>query len=342
MVLKTDDDLFHESTMTFGQHLEELRRCLFKAIIGLALGTLIGLAVGDRVVTYIQKPLQEALVAYCKKESDKKVAEQLAALKAAGYDVSDKGPLREFLKTHDLALEEVYVNPRELAHEIESPEKAAVPKAVANATPQDGGLKRIFLWRSIENDPRVRSKAQTTQEPFMIWIKASLLVGVVISSPWVFFQIWNFVGAGLYRNERRYVYVFLPLSLALFLSGAALAFFFAFKPILKFLFMFNSMQGIDPYLRISEWMSFVLFMPLGFGLSFQLPLVMLFLERIGIVTVKGYLTYWRMAVLLIFVVAMFFSPSADPYSLLLLACPLCILYFGGVLLCRYFPRRLEG
>jgi sec-independent protein translocase protein TatC len=176
------------------------------------------------------------------------------------------------------------------------------------------------------------------QEMFMIYLKASLLVGVVLSSPWVFYQIWLFVSAGLYPHERRYVHVFLPVSLVLFLTGAAVAFFLAFERILSFLLSFNQLTGVDPDLRINEWISFVLLLPLGFGISFQLPLVMLFMERIGMVTVKAYLASWRMAVLVIFVLAMLLNPSPDPYSMLLMACPLTLLYFGGVLLCKFFPR----
>jgi sec-independent protein translocase protein TatC len=78
-------------------------------------------------------------------------------------------------------------------------------------------------------------------------------------------------------------------------------------------------------------------LPLGFGISFQLPLVMLFLNRIGIFTLEAYLSRWRIAVLVIFVLAMFLTP-ADPISMLLLAVPLTILYFGGVALCKWLPR----
>jgi sec-independent protein translocase protein TatC len=78
-------------------------------------------------------------------------------------------------------------------------------------------------------------------------------------------------------------------------------------------------------------------LPLGFGVAFQLPLVMLFLERIGVCTVRSYLAYWRVAVLVIFVTAAILTPP-DPWSMLLLAMPLTLLYFGGILLCRYLPR----
>ena len=148
---------------------------------------------------------------------------------------------------------------------------------------------------------------------------------------------WFFVAAGLYPHEKRHVHVFLPISLGLFLLGAATAFFFVFGPVLKFLFMFNRAMNIVPDIRVSEWWSFVLMLPLGFGISFQLPLVMLFLERIGIFDVQAYLSKWKIAVLVIFVLSMFLTP-ADPTSMLLMAAPLTVLYFAGIMMCKWLPR----
>jgi sec-independent protein translocase protein TatC len=107
--------------------------------------------------------------------------------------------------------------------------------------------------------------------------------------------------------------------------------------VLDFLFSFNRMMDIDPDPRISKWLSFVLFLPLGFGVAFQLPLVMLFINRIGVISVQTYLEKWRIAILTIFVLSMLLTP-ADPISMLLMALPLTVLYFGGIGLCRWMPR----
>ena len=90
--------------------------------------------------------------------------------------------------------------------------------------------------------------------------------------------------------------------------------------------------------RINEWLSFVWILPVGFGLAFQLPLAMLFMERIGLFTVKSYLAQWRIAVLVIFVIAGILMPP-DPYSMILNAVAMSFLYFGGILLCKYMPRK---
>jgi sec-independent protein translocase protein TatC len=246
-------------------------------------------------------------------------------------------------KEHYL-VDERYIDPTELLQQLNMaypeqlkgiPLSATSPQADKDVPPK---MIRLFLWHRSEDDPRLRSKSMGTTETFSVYVKASLLVGVLLASPWIFYYIWHFVAAGLYPHERRYVHMYLPFSLGLFLAGAALAFFVVFQPVLDFLFSFNRSLGIDPEPRINEWLSYVLVLPVGFGLGFQLPLVMLFLERIGIFTVRSYLAQWRIAVLTIFVVAAVLTPP-DPYSMMLLGSSLLFLYFGGVLLCKLLPRR---
>jgi sec-independent protein translocase protein TatC len=170
----------------------------------------------------------------------------------------------------------------------------------------------------------------------MIWMKAAILTGLIFASPYVLYQIWIFVAAGLYPHEKNYVFLYLPISLALFFGGASLAFAFVFQPVLSFLFTFNKGMNAEFDPRIGEWLSFVLILPLGFGISFQLPLVMLFLNRIGIASLDFYIQQWRIAILIICVISMVLTP-ADPVSMLLMAVPLCLLYLLGIVMCRYMP-----
>ena len=130
-----------------------------------------------------------------------------------------------------------------------------------------------------------------------------LVTGLVIASPWVFYQLWAFVAAGLYRHERHYVTKFLPFSLGLFLAGVFLCFFGVLPVTLSFLLEFNVWLGIEPTLRISEWMSFATILPLVFGVCFQTPLIMLFLERIGIFTADDFRAKRKFAILIMVIAA---------------------------------------
>jgi sec-independent protein translocase protein TatC len=349
-----DEDLFAETTMSFGEHLEELRIALSKSLVGLTVGVLIGLGIANYVVSYIQTPLKRALEDHF---IDKAVSELHRQYSSRGAEVSPA--VEAFIKNKRFVFEQVYVEADEVQRVSQlSSERggaeSALPQGTAAENKEDAPANPprtevailgdgvpapgdTFIltraWRPIDTVV----KALSAQEAFMIWLKAALVTGLVIASPYIFWEIWAFVAAGLYPHEKRYVHIYLPFSLVLFFCGVALAFYVVFQYVLEFLFRFNKSMNIDPDPRISEWMSFVLMLPLGFGIAFQLPLVMLFLHRIGIFTIKAYLDKWRIAVLVIFVISMLLTP-ADPMSMLMMALPLTALYFLGVGLCRWMPR----
>jgi sec-independent protein translocase protein TatC len=329
-----EEDLFEGTTMTFGEHLEELRTALMRSVFGLVVGFLIGLLVAKFVVTWITVPLTGAL-----RDHYEIVAEQrLTEL----YGDELPADLRNFMKRERLLFEEVYIEQSEL--ERLSRDLAGEPDAKTIITPErdlaevtlprpSGNMVKTRLWRQADT----QVQALSTQEPFMIWLKAAFFSGLLIASPYIFWQIWSFVAAGLYPHEKRYVHIFLPISLVLFWAGALLAFFFAFDYVLGFLFGFNRALNIQAEPRISEWIGFVLFLPLGFGIAFQLPLVMFFLNRIGLFSIKTYLEKWRIAVLVIFILSMILTP-ADPVSMLLMAMPLTALYFLGIAMAKWMPK----
>jgi sec-independent protein translocase protein TatC len=344
MAVKTDEDLFAETTMSFGEHLEELRVCLWRAILGLVIGFFIGLALGRSAVAVISAPLEKALDQYYTKLTFKRLDEDLGNPASPLHRYKDRYNV-EKLKygvEHGMIFETRYFDGNELAKALglEAPKAPDTTEsgAAGNVDEAFRTLVPLLSWQSKKDDDRTRPTSLSAQEAFMIWIKASFVVGALVSAPWVFFQIWTFVASGLYRHERKYVYTFLPFSLGLFFLGAATAYLFVFEPVLNFLFDFNEWLGIHPDPRMNEWLGFVLLLPLGFGISFQLPLVMLFLERIGVFSAKDFLEKWRVAVLAIFVLSAVLTP-ADPYSIFFMAVPLTFLYFGGILLAMYLPKK---
>jgi sec-independent protein translocase protein TatC len=329
-----NEDLFETSKMTFGEHLEELRSALVKAVIALVVGVLIGLLFGKELVDYIQTPLRDALRGHYAEVEDRAFREWLEQRTTEGKPapVDMDAAVRQFAEL-GLFSEERYIDPRQWREEMGE----KIERYDGSIASRDG-LIRLRIYHDADEDKRLQLIGTKSEDAFIAYMKGAIVLGVVMSSPFVFYFIWSFVAAGLYPHEQRYVHIFLPFSITLFLAGAALAFFFVFKYVLKFLLWFYEAMRIDPELRISDWLSFVLFMPIGFGISFQLPLVMLFLERIGIFTVSTYLSHWRIAVLVIAVISMILTP-AEPYSMMLMCMPLIGLYFFGVALCRWMPKR---
>jgi sec-independent protein translocase protein TatC len=411
-----NDDLFESTKMSFGEHLEELRVALFRAVVGLVIGFAIGLIVSRHVMNWMQFPLKSALENYY---IDKAI-EDLRILYPEGVTPE----MEAFVRNNRLVYDETYLEAAELrrvgakleaessssspanaATEATAPlakpesetsatdtpaadtlaidkpaadkpaadkpmldrsksqvaDNAATGKAEKTAIDAASGQSPIPLGvsktqggLSIHRDPipppssylvnfrtwrpvKMEVRSLNAQEAFMIWMKAGFISGIVVASPWIFWQVWQFVAAGLYPHEKNYVYMYLPFSLLLFLAGAGMAFFFVFEPVLDFLFSFNKALNIDPDPRISEWLGFVLILPLGFGISFQLPLVMLFINRLGLVSLATYLEKWRIAILAIFVISSILTP-ADPISIFLMAIPLTLLYFLGMGLCKWMPQ----
>ena len=366
-----DDNLFAETSMSFGDHLEELRKCFFASIYWIAIGTAVGFFLGKYVVDYIKIPVEKSLDNYYLQQGAKQLETERKKLEEEGIHPSIfAGPFKQ-----KLVPLEVYVYPGEWERVLDrqktlrrekiddslgdvfSPgdvdnlitRKRAWEKKQAEifggALDLSGGPVhydakpiRMMLFTPIANDARTKTKALGVYEVFWIWIQASVVVGLVFSSPFVAYHLWSFVAAGLYPHEKKYVYLFIPISIVLFIGGALFAFFIVFQFVLDFLFGFNSWMHIDPDPRISEWMKFALMMPVGFGASFQLPLVMFVLERVGIFSYQQYVSSWRISILAIFVLALMLTPG-DPGSMLLMAIPLTILYFGGVFFCWMIPRK---
>src|SRR5258708_18209433 len=172
---------------------------------------------------------------------------------------------------------------------------------------------------------------------FVVYFKVTLICGIILASPILFYQFWAFVGAGLYPHEKRYVHVYLPFSVGLFLAGVLLCFIWVLPGAVKALLAFNDWLGVDPDIRLNEWLGLAIILPLVFGISFQTPLVMLFLNRIGMFTWQAYLSKWRHATMVLAVFAAGITPTPDAVAIRYLFIPILALYMFGILLCKWMP-----
>ncbi len=340
---KPSRDLFDDTTMTFGEHLEALRVHLWKAIIGLALGVLVMLCLGNHVVDFVRKPIDDALQRHSRGESvvdDVEGFDPIGSFRqifrgdettqAAEDKGEPDGTIVVSIDQRDLAAALMKVTPD---LELDPDSLESVPIRLPIQAPEFIDYQKTY-------ERVTRPVTFNVQEAFMTYMKVSFVAGLVLASPWVFYQIWLFVAAGLYAHERHYVYVFLPLSLGFFLVGGAFCFFLVFPFVLDFLLSFNAWLGVTPQIRLSEWISFALMLPVMFGISFQLPLVMMFLERIGVFDQEAYRERRRLAILVIAFLSMMLTP-ADPTSMLLMMFPLIFLYELGILMCGLSIGRAE-
>src|SRR5215831_20167338 len=203
----------------------------------------------------------------------------------------------------------------------------------------------IFIQRIFDFFMRPLAKVsgghmQFTQgaEPFMLWMKIGFLAGIFISSPWIIWQVWKFIAPGLYAHEKKFAIPFVVLSTTCFISGALFCYYVAFPWTWKF---FNSFS--TDYMvfvpKVDEAFSLYAKMLLGFGLMFQMPTVVFFLARMGVVTGGFLLKYFKYALLIITIVAAVVSPGTDAMSTIIYAVPMLALYVVSMVIAYVFQKR---
>ena len=185
-----------------------------------------------------------------------------------------------------------------------------------------------------------RLHPQKAAETLLTDMHLCLLTAILVSAPIILYQMWRFIASGLYPRERKYVHIFLPISLGLFALGCW--FWYANIQPIAFRFLFN-MRGrnwLDPLPEYGDCATFSIKMMLMMGMAFQLPLVMMYLEKTGIISPKIFARYRRHAIVGTFVFAMVVTPP-DVISQIALAIPTIGLYELGILLGRlsFFERR---
>jgi sec-independent protein translocase protein TatC len=320
------EDMFAHTRMSLGDHIEELRRHMLKAVGGFLIAMVIGFFISNPVLHFINAPVEAELMKLDKKHRQEKMDEYLAKLKAM--------PLADQYREYPLV--------------IPDSETARLLGAKDLEPPMDGWVtlpSRIPILTTIDiqlppelNEREPKLTSLTAPEVFIVYMKVSVYCGIVLSSPWIFYQMWMFVAAGLYPHEKKYIHIYLPFSLFLFLCGVALCEFVVLPIGIQYLLSFNEWMGIQPELRLSEWLSFAIMMPLIFGAAFQTPLIMFFLERVGIVDVAFYQKHRRVAVFVLALAAALLAVSPDPLSMMAMAIPLWGLYEVGILLCKLSPK----
>ncbi len=353
-------DLFDDSTMTFGEHLEVLRYHLFMSIIGLVIAVIVCLIYGTQIVSFVRQPIDAALKNYGVEATDdigqpkegtwwEYIKDQfdLSVIWGGGDKEPDdaRAPAGETAAATmaDPTALTVQLNVRDLAAALNAldPDHFPLPEEGAPTVDKQVSLTLHaleFAQFRRTTEQLLQPVTLNVQEAFMTYLKVSMIAGLVLASPWIFFQLWQFVAAGLYPHERKFVYAYGGISLFLFVAGAAFCFFLVFPFVLKFLLSFNFDIGVTPQIRLSEWISFAVLLPLMFGISFQLPLVMRFLTAISIFDADDYRQKRRLAILVIAAISMVLTP-ADPMSMLMMLVPLVGLYELGILLCEFKPAQ---
>jgi sec-independent protein translocase protein TatC len=366
------DDIFKDTRMSFGDHIEELRVRMFIALKWLAFFLVIGfvldsvgeflkkpnLGVGKPMLRVITDPVEEQVRDFYNRRIEKVAAEKLIE-QAQDASPEEIRAIQEKLKKNEYNLTALTAEERDKLRltpetmpvtlptaplaEALGLNPAQIKQSEVTLNAQVVPAKMTYLTVKGEQLLGNRQYLSTlsVQEGFVVYFKVSILCSIVLASPFILYQFWAFVGAGLYPHEKRYVYVLFIPSTVLFVSGVLLCQFLVLPGAVKALLGFNEWLGFDPEIRLREWLSLAIILPLVFGISFQTPLVMIFLNRIGMFTAADYLAQWRVAIMVLAVFAALITPTPDVVTMMYLFVPMFGLYLVGVMICYFFPGELS-
>jgi sec-independent protein translocase protein TatC len=206
-----------------------------------------------------------------------------------------------------------------------------------------GFVERIFHWLM---EPVLGSLPESQQalhytsyiEPLMVYLKVALYGGIFAATPWVLWQLWLFVAPGLYKREKRVVVPFLVFGTLLFYAGAAFCYYIIMPAAFPAMAAIASDTSLSPVLTMSAQLSLVLAMLLGFGVVFEVPVVIAFLSMVGLVNARTLARYRRYAVLVNLVAAALITPTGDPLNLAFMAVPMIVFYEIGIVLARILGK----
>jgi len=174
-----------------------------------------------------------------------------------------------------------------------------------------------------------------------LWMnfKVAFVVGLILALPVIFHQLWKFISPGLLQKEKKYVFPFVFLATGLFLAGAAFCFFIVLPFAMGFLLTYKVGDFMMPMLSVGQYVDFCLKFILAFGAIFELPILIIFSTRIGLVTPQTLAKNRKYAILIAFIVAAVLTPTPDAFNQTLMVVPIIILYEVGILVSRIFVRK---
>lgn len=281
-------DEVEESRMTLGEHLDELRVRLMRAVV--ALGVVFAVAWFYNV--------------------------EVSNIALAPYETKAKVWLNEDL----FAYEKARVESGELTTDE---------------------IKEIFIDGEATPDrlrePVLSVRSDGAAAGFMFMLKVCGFAAFFVAGPFVLWEMWGFIAAGLYRNEKRAVYRYFPASVSLFFAGVLFGYYY-FVPYAYYYLaaMGQEITRHDP--KIEEYFLFLKSLGLGMGIVFQLPIVMMGVARVGLITPASFAKFRRQFFVASFILSAIITP-ADPYTMIMMAVPMVVLYEAGIVLARFSARK---
>ncbi len=332
--------------MSFLDHLDEFRKRLVNSAIVIVIAFMLCWFASDRIYNFLSIPIRQAL-----SEAERRV------VPIEGLTGDEKVLPLNNLKQGDTG-RYIFNQSTTLGIGVVSPGTSISAKVEKDATGKMGLFteeaiitnnavipKGIRLPVDLEKADSDNSNSDeklivtTAVEAFTLYVTVSIYTAIAISIPFLLWQIWGFISPALYKHERSYVTPFIGLSTVSFVMGAAFAYYVLFPPAASYLLGLGS--DFHLYLKASDYLDFIILIMLAMGLIFQMPAITYVLSRIGIVSAKFLVNSWKIAIIVILIVAAIASPTADIPNMMLFAAPMMVLYVISIFIAWFFGKKRQ-
>lgn len=332
------------SQMSFLDHLDELRKRLVNSVIIIVIAFIVCFYFSQDIFNFLSVPIRRALSESQRRDvpvtglTGNEQVLPLSSLKEGDrgryiFSESTKlgtGVIQPGASVTSVAVKDVDGQMSLFTDEPIFTSTAIIPKGVRLPVKFGGDV----------GDPTLSDEkliVTTAQESFTLFVTVSLYSAIAFSIPLLLIQVWGFISPALYRHERAYVTPFVLLSSISFVGGAAFAYYILFPPAVGYLL--GLAEEFRPLLRATDYFDLITLIMLAMGLIFQMPAITYVLSRIGIVSASFLIKSWKIALVIILIVAALVSPTGDIPNLMLFAAPMVVLYGFSIFIAWIFGKK---
>lgn len=332
--------------MSFLEHLDEFRKRLVRSVIVVILATMMCWFVSTEIYAFLSAP-----VTYALSEAERR------EVTVKGLTGNEKILPLSQLKEGETG-RYVFDKATKLGNTVVSPGTSVLAKVTRNREGQleiftdepiftsnaviPKGISLPVDFNRTEAEPgsaEERMVIKAVTEPFTLKFTVALYAAIALSVPFLLLQIWGFISPALYRHERAYVTPFIGLSSVSFVVGAAFAYYILLPPALKYLLGLG--EEFRLFLSASDYLDFVILITLAMGVVFQMPAISYVLARIGLISADFLVKSWKIAIVVILIVAAVASPTPDVVNMMLFAIPMMLLYIISIFVAWFFGRKRQ-
>jgi sec-independent protein translocase protein TatC len=344
---QAERELDRGGNMSFLEHLDELRRRLVNVVIIVIVAFIFCWFASGAIFNFLSIPIREALTEA--EQNQVPVAGLTGDEKLLVLSDLKEGDRGRYVIDRAVKLGTGVLQPGTTVSVFVAADPAGKlalftdEQLIAGNSVIPAGIQLpIDLANPSAADPLQRLIVTTATESFTLYVTVSLYAAIALAIPLILLQVWGFISPALYKHERAYVTPFVLLSSISFIGGAAFAYYILFPPAVRYLLWLG--QDFQLLLRASDYFDLITLIMLAMGVIFQMPAVTYVLARIGLVSAEFLIKSWKIAIVIILIVAAVVSPTGDIPNLMLFALPMGALYLISIGIAWMFgkPRSETG